>query len=165
MNAMRDALSLAMISLILIVLQTTLAQFVTIVNAIPDIAVIWIVYVALTRGQIAGTIVGFATGLLFDLMSGEDGMLGLAALCKTLAGFFAGYFYHENKTEQTLSSWRVVVIVGVAALLHNAIYFLIFLQGTDVGWSQALGLHGIPSSLYTTTLALIPMAVFRRKFQ
>jgi rod shape-determining protein MreD len=165
MTLMRDALVLAITSLVLIVVQTTLVQFVTIVNAIPDLALLWIVYVAITRGKIAGTIVGFATGLLFDFMSGADGMLGLAALCKTLAGYVAGLFYNENKTEQTLSSWRGVVIVGCAALLHNALYFLIFLQGSDVGWSRALGLHGIPSSLYTTILALIPMAVFRRKYQ
>lgn len=162
---MRDALSLVMISLTLLVLQTTLVQFVTIGNAVPDLALVWVVYVALTRGQLPGTILGFATGLTFDFLSGLDGMLGLAALCKTLAGFFAGYFYSENRTEQTLSTWRFVLIVGAAALLHNAIYFLIFLQGTDVGWNRALLLHGAPSSLYTTTLALIPMAVWRRKFQ
>jgi rod shape-determining protein MreD len=153
------------VSLLFVVLHTTLARYVTIGTAIPDVVLIWVVYVALTRNQLTGTVVGFACGLLFDLMSGQDGMLGLAALCKTLAGFLAGYFHSENKTEQTLTTWRFVLIVGAAALLHDAIYFLIFLQGTDVGWSRALALHGAPSTLYTTALAVVPMVVFRRKFQ
>jgi len=40
--------------------------------------------------------------MVVDLLSGADGMLGLSALAKTIAGFVAGYFYNENKTLQTL---------------------------------------------------------------
>ena len=67
-------------------------------------------------------------------------------------------------TEQTLAGWKFVFAVGLASLLHNGVYFLIFLQGTDISWWRAVALHGIPSSLYTTTLAMVPMFVFRRKY-
>ncbi len=91
-------------------------------------------------------------------------MLGLSAMTKTIAGFVAGYFYNENMTEQTLAGWKFVFAVGLASLLHNGVYFLIFLQGTDISWWRAVALHGIPSSLYTTTLAMVPMFVFRRTY-
>jgi rod shape-determining protein MreD len=162
---MRRAFSVASISLLLILLQTTLVNAVTLGTAVPDVLVIWIVYLAIQFGQIAATVLGFGIGLCMDLLSGQDGMLGLAALSKSLAGFLAGYFYHENKTEQTLSSGRFVAAVGFAALLHNAIYFLIFLRGSDVGWWQAITWHGVPSTLYTMVLSVVPMSLFRRKYQ
>ncbi len=160
---MRQILFYVFLTLFFLAVHATLINYITIGNAIPDILLIWIVYIALTRGQMSGLLAGFFIGLFIDFISG--GVLGLSALTKTLAGFFAGYFFNENKTEQTLSTWKFVVAVGLAALLHNAIYFLIFLQGTDVGWWRALILHGIPSTLYTTALAMIPMFIFRRKFQ
>ncbi len=162
---MRRVLSVVSLSLLLILLHTTLVNTVTLGTAVPDVLLIWIVYLAIQFGQIAATLLGFSIGLLMDLLSGHDGMLGLAALSKSLAGFLAGYFYQENKTEQTLSSARFVVAVGLAALLHNAIYFFIFLRGSDVGWWQAIAWHGVPSTLYTTALSIIPMSVFRRRYQ
>ncbi len=161
---MRQRLSFALISLLLIVLHTTLVNFVTLGTAVPDILLIWIAYLAITQGQISGTLFGFFIGLFVDIISGHDGMLGLSALTKTLAGFIAGYFFNENKTEQTLSSWSLIIVVGLCTLLHNAIYFLIFLRGSDVGWWQSVALYGIPSALYTTALAIVPMSVFRRKY-
>ena len=162
---MRQTLFFAFISIVLLVVHSTIINFVTLGNAVPDILTIWIVYIAIVSGQLSGTVAGFCIGLLVDVMSGNDGMLGLSAMTKTLAGFSAGYFFNENKTEQTLSTWTFVFAVGLATLLHNAVYFTIFLQGTDVGWWRAVVLHGIPSSLYTTALAVVPMSVFRRKFQ
>lgn len=161
---MRQLFFFALISLLLIVLHTTVVNFVTLGSAVPDILLVWIVYVAITGGQMAGTLFGFCIGLFVDIISGHDGMLGLSALTKTLAGFVAGYFFNENKTEQTLSSSSFVVAVGLCALLHNGIYFLIFLRGSDVGWWQSIAVYGIPSALYTTALAVVPMSVFRRKY-
>lgn len=162
---MRRVFSVFSISLLLILLHTTLVNVVTVGTAVPDVLLIWVVYLAIQFGQLAGTILGFSIGLFIDLLSGNDGMVGLAALSKSLAGFLAGYFYQENKTEQTLSSARFVVAVGLAALLHNAIYFVIFLYGSDVGWWRAIAWHGIPSTLYTTALSIVPMSLFRRRYQ
>ena len=162
---MRKLFPYACITVLLVVLHSTLVNFVTIGSAVPDVLIIWIVYIAITSGQLTGTIAGFCIGLFVDLISGHDGVLGLSALTKSVAGFAAGYFYNDNMTEQTLSGWKFVMASGLASLLHNAAYFLIFLQGTDVGWWRAIVLHGLPSSLYTTALATVPMFVFRRKYQ
>jgi rod shape-determining protein MreD len=153
----------ALVSFLLIAVQATLVNLVTIGPAVPDLLLIWIVYIGITTGQLRGTLFGFFIGLLLDTIGG--GMLGLSALTKTLAGFFAGYFYDENRTEQTLSTWKFVIIAGIISLLHNAIYFVIFLQGTSISWWRSLSLHGIPSALYTIILAILPMVVFRRKYQ
>lgn len=154
---------LILITVVLITFQTTIVTFTSIVNIIPDVMLIWIVYIAITQGQIQATIFGFAIGLTIDLASGQ--FLGLSALCKTLAGFFAGYFYQENKIDMTLSNYRFMVIVAVISLVHNVVYFVIFTSGSEVSLLTAIFQFGIFSSLYTTVISSLPMFVYMRKPQ
>ncbi len=150
----------ALITLALITLQTTIIPFTSIAHIIPDILLIWIVYIAITRGQIPATIFGFAIGLVMDLLSGE--FLGLSALTKTIAGFLSGYFYNENKIEMTLGNYQFLIFVAIMSFVHNVIYFVIFTQGSDVGFFTAIFRFGMFSTIYTTSLALIPYFIYSR---
>ncbi|MDD8019369.1 MAG: rod shape-determining protein MreD, partial [Bacteroidota bacterium] len=154
---------LLVITLLLLTLQTTVVAFTSIANIVPDIMVIWIVYIAVTEGQIQATLFGFGIGLAVDLVSGQ--FLGLSALSKTTAGFLAGYFFNDNKTQNTLSHYQFLIIVGVVSLVHNVIYFVIFTRGSDVGLLTAIFEFGIFSALYTTAIAFIPMTVYARRPQ
>ena len=160
---MRQTFIDIVLTILFVLLQTTLTQYLAVWGLSPDIALIWIVYLALRRGQITGTVAGFFTGLVLDLLSGNDGMLGLAALSKTAGGFMAGYFFNENKTLQTLGSYRFILIILSVSLVHNLIYFIIFLQGSGAHWWQAILLYGIPAALYTAAVGLIPAFVFARR--
>jgi rod shape-determining protein MreD len=151
-------------SILLILLHTSVIKFLSIGGIVPDILVLWVVYLALREGQIAGTVAGFCLGIVIDLVSGPDGMLGLSSLSKTLAGFTAGYFYNENKMFQILGGYQFLVAVGVASLVHNIVYFLIFLQGTTIGWWDAMLLYSMPTTLYTVAVGLVPMFAFARKY-
>jgi rod shape-determining protein MreD len=160
---MRTTLIDIALTILFILLQTTLARYLAVGGLTPDLALIWIIYLALRRGQIAGTVAGFSTGLVLDLLSGNDGMLGLAALAKTAGGFTAGYFFNENKTLQTLGSYRFILIILSVSLVHNLIYFVIFLQGSDAHWWEAILLYGVPAAVYTAAVGLIPTFVFARR--
>ena len=151
------------LTLMFVLLQTTIAQYLAVGGFSPDIALIWIVYLSIRRGQVTGTMAGFFVGLVLDLLSGNDGMLGLAALSKTVGGFTAGYFFNENKTVQTLGSYRFILIILSVSLVHNLIYFIIFLQGSGAHWWQAILLYGVPAALYTAAVGLIPTFVFARR--
>lgn len=150
-------------SLLLILVQTTLIRFLSIESIGPDLLLIWIVALGIRDGHITGATAGFFIGLLLDLLSGVDGMLGLAALSKAVAGFLAGYFYNENKTYQTLGSYQFLLILAGCALMHNLIYFTIFLQGSGIRWWNAFLLYGVPSMLYTAAVGVLPMFVVARK--
>ncbi len=152
---------LILITLVLIALQTTIVSFTSIANIIPDVMLIWIVYLAITRGQIPATVYGFAIGLMLDLISGQ--FLGLSALSKTVAGFLAGYFFHENKTDINLANYQFLFFVSAASFAHNLIYFTIFTQGSEVDLFTAIFRFGLFSTIYTTFVALIPMFVHARK--
>jgi rod shape-determining protein MreD len=151
-------------SLLLIVVDSSLVKFLSIAGIVPDILVVWIVYIAIREGQIAGTTAGFFIGLVMNLLGMTESMLGLAALAKTIAGFTAGYFYNENKTYNTLGGYQFIVIVAVASLVHNILYFIIFLQGSELSWMQSVLSYGIPTTAYTAAIALLPMFAFARKY-
>jgi rod shape-determining protein MreD len=155
--------TIVLVSLLLIVLQTTVIRFLAIESIAPDLLLLWAVIVGIRYGHIAGTTTGFGTGVLLDLLSGADGMLGLAALTKTIAGFLAGYFFNENKTEQTLGSYRFLLITAGIALVHNLLYFVILLQGSGIRWWNAALFYGIPGMLYTTAVGVLPMFFIARK--
>lgn len=161
---MRRTVGYIVLSVILVLLQTTLVRYLAIETIVPDLLLIWIVYVALQEGQATATIAGFLIGLSVDLLSGSDGMLGLSALAKTAAGFCAGYFFNENKTQQILGGYQFLLVVGVASSVHNILYFLIFLQGTDLSWWDAILMFGLPATAYTVAAALLPMFVFQQRY-
>ena len=160
---MRQAIGFFLLSCLLVLLQTTLVRYLAIETVGPDIVLIWIVYLALREGQATATTAGFFLGLAVDLLSGTESMIGLAALSKTMAGFTAGFFHNENKVQQILGGYQFPLITGTTALVHNILYFIVFLQGTDVGWLNAVTMYGLPSAAYTAALTLIPMFVFARR--
>ena len=100
------------ISLGLVILQTTLVRFMAIETIVPDLLLIWIVAIALVEGQAAAITAGFILGLGIDLLSGHDGMLGLAALSKTVAGFVAGFFHDDNRVMPALGRYQFPLIHG-----------------------------------------------------
>lgn len=151
----------ALVVIGLMILQTTFIPFLSVDGFLPDLLLIWIVYFAIRRGQLEATIAGFAAGLLQDLTTMQ--FLGLAAFSKTIAGFAAGYFYNENNTGQTLSSYRFLSVLLLCSVTHNLMYFGIFLQGGESLFVPALMEFTIATSLYTTALGALPMFAYARK--
>jgi len=152
-----------LLSVLVLLLQTTLARFLVIQGIVPDLVLLWVITIAIRRGQIPATIAGFSLGLALDLISGPDGVLGLAALSKTIGGFLAGYFYNENKILQTMGGYQLLLITALVALIHNLLYFFVFLQGSGLGWVTMMGRYGIPAAVYTTAIAVLPMLAYARK--
>jgi len=116
---------------------------------------LYLVFIGLRRGQIEATITGFIIGLLQDITT--TSFFGLAALSKTVAGFIAGYFFNENTTEQTLSSYRYVLIVGLCSSIHNLIYYTLFLQGGEGSILFTIVEFTLGMTLYTCVISLLPM--------
>ncbi len=158
---MRHIFKYSFISFLLIMLQATVMHLVTLEEITPDILAIWVVYLALSEGQMNATIWGFAIGLTFDLVTGN--FIGLSALTKTMTGFVAGYFFNETRTRLTLGSYRFLLIVLLASLIQDTAYFIIFTRGTDIGLLQAVVRFGFTTTLYTGTLSLIPIFKFSRQ--
>ena len=142
--------------LLAFILQSTIADNLSIMGATPDIILIALVYVALAYGSVRGVALGFFVGLLLDFY-GPAVNLGLNALCKTLLGFGIGYG-KEGLYKERLSVLLTVLVV--AHLFHDVLYFLIDTR-FDIGLLfTMLWTRTIPSVVYTVFLGTVLVFCF-----
>lgn len=142
------------IAILLLVIQATVVPFIALAGVTPDLLLIYVVIIALRKGQITGTVAGFTIGIATDVVSGD--FLGLGALAKTIAGFVAGYFYNELNPEHVLVHYRFLFVIAVAGLVHSIVYYAFLLQGLPVSVTDTLFRYMIGSTVYTLFLSLIP---------
>lgn len=159
----RSILILSSISLFLIVIQTTVVPLFSIANIIPDLLLIWVVYIALTKGQLTATVFGFFVGLVDDMLN--SGVIGLNAFIKTLIAFLAGYFYNENKKNYPVGEIQFLVLLFFASLLHNSMYLFFIVQGTEMSFFNAMFRSGIFATVYTEMFSLLPFFYNKRKLE
>ena len=152
----------ALVIIGLLLLQTTFLPFIAVGGFLPDLFILYLVYIALRRGQIEATISGFIIGLLQDIITTQ--FFGLATFSKTIAGFVAGYFFNENTIEQTLGSYRYVLLVAFCSVVHNLIYFIIFFQGSDNPVFLSTIEYTLGMTLYTCVISVLPTFFYSKKY-
>ena len=162
---MIEYLKYAGILALLIIIQKTLIGLIDVTSyqITPDIVLIGLVYVSIKKGKITGSVAGFVSGLILDLLSFS--FLGLMALSKSAAGFVAGFFNVENKIDRYLNSYVFILIVSFASLFNNIIYFTIYFQGTNLTFTDVLLRYVLPTTVYTAIFSIFPVifAARRRK--
>ncbi len=96
----------------------------------PDFLLIYIAFFALTRGELAGTWVGFFAGLLEDgtnwVFDGSDGgfstIIGVHSFVYSLLGYTLGFFRQYFQTYQT--SFTILLLFVVSILSRFFIWIL-----------------------------------------
>jgi len=115
---------LAIMLVVTILLQTTIAAHVRVLGAGPDFALLAVVAVGLLRGSEVGALFGFVVGVGVAVAVFEP--LGLASLILVVIGYFAGRY---AETADTSSGWTPVIaaLAGtlVAQLLAIVMQFLL----------------------------------------
>ncbi len=154
-------LTYAIIALLLSVLHVVFVPFVALEGVTPDLLLIWGVWIAFQEGQLVGMLVGFGSGLVFDVVASE--VLGSNALAKVIAVFIAGYFYKEGMERQRAGSWLFVIAVLLCGFVHNLIYYFFYIRPTDIEFIPFFLKYGVYTTLYTTVLAVIPKLFVSRK--
>ena len=108
-----------------VILQISLVARITIFGSKPDLPMAVVVSVALCRGPLHGELVGFASGLLVDILSG--GPLGIQAFSKVLIGYFTGFvrsrFYYDNFITQAACGFVATLASKIIASIHLALKF------------------------------------------
>jgi len=152
-KGLRDAVVLVVV----LILQATLAQRIAIAGVRPDLLVAFVVYFAWMRGPVSGVVGGFTVGLLQDLDA--PGPLGLNALAKTVVGFIvakAGFRVHRSNIGVRF------FFFFVAMLVHDVIYFGVYTAGEFGAFMRQFVFVAIPSALYTTVLVVLLLSTVER---
>ena len=102
---------------IALALETTLARYVVRGSTGVDLALVVVVYVALTSGPVTGLLAGTLAGLVQDALL--SGVIGIGGLAKTIVGFLAGLIGTQFIVAASLP--RFVVFFG-ATVLHAIVF-------------------------------------------
>lgn len=136
--------------LLTLIAQLALVRRIAVFGIQPDLSILLVVLLALRRGPIGGTLLGFAIGLLQDLLVPET--LGMNALAKSIVGWAVGKLSRQLAMDSPVLYFALMV---VAVLAHDLVY-LVCLTRLDVGRLLTVYFtHSVPAALYTGVLSVI----------
>ena len=136
--------------LVCFVMQTTVAQWLAIVDAGPDFILIFIISVAIKHGPAAGVLWGFIAGFSQDVYAPVE-WLGANTISFTILGFLVGQL---EERFLTLNLPAKVGVLGFGFFLCDMLYF--FLTGlekevvTNLFFSKT-----IPECVYTMVVGAV----------
>ncbi len=133
-------------SIAILVLQSTVLGLLSINEVKPDLTIIFLVYVSLLFGPVAGVFTGFFLGIIQDIYSYE--YLGAYALIKSAIGYFVGLFEEELISLDYITK---IIILIMVFYIHDVSYcFLIDMQVDDV--FSFIKNKSLGESIYTVIL-------------
>ncbi|MGV8082906.1 MAG: rod shape-determining protein MreD [Coriobacteriia bacterium] len=153
------------------ILEAGFSSYLTIGGVAPNFLLLVVITLALVEGPGAGAGLGFAAGLLFDLLGA--GPAGPMALALTVTGYLAGLLHDVIFAE----GWLLpLTVLGIASLMTGVAYgFMLDLLGSVDGFWSLFFRQVLPGAVYNTVLALLvypwlarllhqerPMRTFRR---
>jgi rod shape-determining protein MreD len=137
-------------ALVFILLQALALDKLAIGEISPDFPLLLCAFLALYKGPIRGSIIGFVIGLLQDLFNPD--FLGLNALTKSIVGYAFGQLGTKAVPERSLF---LAAFLFLAALGHDLIY-LLFFTALDIGKFVVLFFTvAVPSAVYTTIFGVV----------
>lgn len=150
-------LAIAVAVLLAVVLQAALMPHVSWRGVVPNLVLLVVVAVGLTRGAHTGVVLGFCAGLALDLTPPADHLAGRWALALLVVGYLAGSVRREERP--TLSV--VVVTAAVCSFVGSSVYALLGVVLRDpavaVGDVLAAVGAGVVSDVLVAPLVLVPL--------
>lgn len=138
--------------------QVVIVSSLVVAGGAPDLLLVVVVVLGLLRGSIPGAVLGFAGGLVVDVVT--LGTLGVSSLILTLAGFWAGRYAETTGRDRRFAS---VIAVGTITVLAAAFGFVLYyLLDVDVVARHALVTALAPAFVLNLVLALPVYALVRR---
>jgi rod shape-determining protein MreD len=142
----------------LTVVQTTLCRLIAVKGVQPDLILIFIVYLSMKEGAMAGILCGFLAGLFFDVYSPQH--LGAGSLAKSIVGYLSGLLDERNIT---LDDKYKMLVLFIAALFHDTVTAS-FAYGPAAAFKTILVFQSLPAALYTAFVGgIFFLAASRRK--
>ena len=102
-----------------VIVETSILSNISFIPAVPDLALICVLYFSFLNGKNYGQVSGFLSGLLLDFLSGSP--LGFNCLYRTVIGYLSGVFRRTINS----SGFIVPLVIGLLATILKV--FLIWL--------------------------------------
>jgi rod shape-determining protein MreD len=138
---------------IVLLLQTTFVNLISINYVIPDLILILLVFYTIKNNQIYGMVLGFIFGFLFDIITGS--LLGSSVISKTISGFTAGYFSNENKRDMYLRTYAFPLIVLLCGVIDSFVYSFFSTSNLYSNFMINMLQQGIFPGVYSAAISII----------
>jgi len=151
--------AVVLLLLLAVVLQVSFFGFFNLDGVVPNLALLVVVAVAITRGPEVAAPLGFLGGLLLDLAPPADHVVGRWALALVVAAYVAG----RVRQDASRSTLAALVTVGAASFLATSLFALTGMALGDTTVDTAAALRAVAVSVgYDLLLApfVLPL-VFR----
>lgn len=153
----KDSVIIIILFIVSAALQLILVPMISVYGVYPDMLVLPIIFFTLKKGQIYGTMLGFAFGFIFDFISG--GVLGSAMFAYTLVGFAAGYFYDETRLPSEINVLMIFSIIFIGSTISS--FFYSALGTNNLGEIfNSLFVFSISCGIYSTVIS-IPLILLK----
>lgn len=121
---MKTPLTSFIFTIVLLFLETAILSNLYFLPVVPDLLLLYTVYVAIHRGCLHGETEGFGSGLLIDCLSSSP--LGLNALLRTVIGFISGLFFLTVNTHGFLIPFLIGLFATIAKIIILSIISFFF---------------------------------------
>jgi rod shape-determining protein MreD len=150
-------LSYFFISIFLGLLQISIIPLIQISDSIPNLLLIFGVWIILREGRIVGFIAAFFFGVIYDVFTLQ--VIGVSSLSFLFGVLIAGTFYREGKEILVLASYKFILIVFLAALASNLIQNVFYLKLSELDFWTSFIYKWLGNTVYTAILSTIPFFV------
>ncbi|MBD3380847.1 MAG: rod shape-determining protein MreD [candidate division Zixibacteria bacterium] len=148
----------AALVLLSIIFQTFIASLISIEHVMPDIYVILVVYLTLTRGLSYGLIYGFVVGLVES--SADPGLFGLSSLLKVVLAIVVYTLSNRLRLESKLMR---ILVVFCSVALHNLAYYIVA-YGFDFELAATVSVKfSLLDALYSALIAVVLLYLTERR--
>jgi len=149
-----SSIRLGLAAFLALVLQLTLVDHLSIFGVRPDITVLIVVMLALRRGPLAGTLVGFFLGLFQDLLA--PATLGMNMLAKSVLGYLSGRL-GQNLALSGIAFYAP--LFAVAVLIHDLLYLMVYTRLDPYRILRIFLVESLPTAIFTAILGVILLAL------
>ncbi len=151
---------LVLISLVMVLVQTTLLQAIRIGDVIPNIMLIWLIIAIVLFGRYAGIKTAIYAGVLTDVIIGKG--LGTHLLIYlTIASIIA---LLEEKIFKDNYITPVVLIIATTALFHTMFLFIDYFANGDIHIVRFLFGILLPEVIYNLAIGVVAYTTAFRIF-
>lgn len=156
---MPHPLRLVLSGLVAVLLQWLVFGRLQLWGAFPDVVLLWVALQAVRYGRVVGTVVGFGSGLLLDVLLGT---WGLHMLVKTLIGFVIGLFRSEQGEYLRIAPPTAFVGALLVAVVHHGLMVIILALDQETRTTFLITGLWFGSAFYTAAVGFL-LALFRSR--
>lgn len=134
------------------IIQSAAFPYLSLADIMPNLLLIVVVSAAYMRGRLTGLTIGLVSGLLVDLIYGNN-IIGLYALMYLIIGYFMGF---TNRIYSNDDYTFPIIFIGVSDLFYGFMYYVFqFLLRGKLNFLYYLRRFILPEMIYTVAVSIL----------